>query len=52
MRADEMNAIPGIDMTATGNNIMRLKIKGGMTMKDLQYIFEFSMPPCDTFLFS
>ncbi len=31
-------------MTATGNNIMRLRINAGMTVKDLQNIFGFSTP--------
>ena len=31
-------------MTATGNNIMRLRINTGMTVKELQNIFEFSTP--------
>ena len=39
-----MNHIPVIDMTATGNNIMRMRINAGMTVKDLQDIFGFSTP--------
>ena len=39
-----MNHIPDIDMTATGNNIMRMRINAGMTVKDLQDIFGFSTP--------
>ncbi len=39
-----MNQIPVINMTATGNNIMRLRIKSGMTVKELQDIFGFSTP--------
>ena len=39
-----MNGIPVINMTATGNNIMRLRINAGMTVKDLQNIFGFSTP--------
>ena len=39
-----MNCIPVINMTATGNNIMRLRINTGMTVKELQNIFEFSTP--------
>ena len=31
-------------MTATGNNIMRLRINAGMTVKDLQNVFGFSTP--------
>ena len=39
-----MNCIPVINMTATGNNIMRLRINTGMTVKELQNIFGFSTP--------
>ena len=39
-----MNCIPVINMTATGNNIMRLRINAGMTVKDLQNVFGFSSP--------
>ena len=39
-----MNRIPVINMTATGNNIMRLRINAGMTVKDLQNVFGFSTP--------
>lgn len=39
-----MNTLPVIDMTATGTNIMRLRINAGMTVKDLQDIFGFSTP--------
>ena len=39
-----MNQIPVINTTATGNNIMRLRIKSGMTVKELQDIFGFSTP--------
>lgn len=39
-----MNTIPVIDMTATGTNIMRLRINAGMTVKNLQDIFGFSTP--------
>ena len=37
-----MNRIPVIDMTATGNNITRLRINAGMTVKELQDIFGFN----------
>ena len=37
-----MNRIPVINMTATGNNITRLRINAGLTVKDLQDIFGFS----------
>ena len=39
-----MNTIPVIDMTATGVNITRLRIRAGLTVKDLQLIFGFSTP--------
>lgn len=39
-----MNNIPVIDMTATGNNIMRMRINAGMTVKDLQDVFGFTTP--------
>jgi transcriptional regulator with XRE-family HTH domain len=39
-----MNRIPVINMTATGNNITRLRINAGLTVKDLQDIFGFSTP--------
>ena len=39
-----MNRIPVIDMTATGNNINRMSINAGLTVKDLQDIFGFSTP--------
>ena len=39
-----MNCIPVINMTATGNNIMRLRINAGMTVKDLQDVFGFTTP--------
>ena len=39
-----MNRIPVINMTATGNNITRLRINAGLTVKDLQDFFGFSTP--------
>ena len=39
-----MNRIPVIDMTATGNNINRMRVNAGLTVKDLQDIFGFSTP--------
>ena len=39
-----MHRIPVIDMTATGNNINRMRINAGLTVKDLQDIFGFSTP--------
>ena len=39
-----MNCIPVINMTATGQNIMRLRIRNGMTVAQLQAVFGFSTP--------
>ena len=39
-----MNCIPVINMTATGKNIMRLRVNAGMTVKDLQDVFGFTTP--------
>ncbi len=39
-----MNTWPVIDMTATGNNIVRMRQRAGLTVKDLQDIFGFSTP--------
>ena len=39
-----MNAIPVIDMTATGKNIVRLRQNAGLTVKDLQDVFGFANP--------
>ena len=39
-----MNHIPVIDMTATGNNIALLRVKAGLSVKDLQSVFGFSTP--------
>ena len=39
-----MDHWPVIDMTATGNNIARLRRKAGLTVKDLQDIFGFNNP--------
>ena len=39
-----MNRIPVIDMTATGINIMRLRVNAGLTVKDLQDVFGFNTP--------
>ena len=39
-----MNRIPVIDMTATGINIIRMRVNAGLTVKDLQDIFGFSTP--------
>lgn len=37
-------AFPVIDMTATGHNIQALRIKNGMSVRDLQEKFGFSSP--------
>ena len=39
-----MDRIPVIDLTATGINIIRLRVNAGLTVKDLQDIFGFSTP--------
>ena len=39
-----MNIWPVIDMTATGQNIVRLRKRAGLTVKDLQDIFGFATP--------
>jgi len=39
-----MNRIPVIDMTETGINITRLRIRAGLTVKDVQDVFGFSTP--------
>ena len=39
-----MNRIPVIDMTATGNNITRMRMNAGLTVRDVQEIFGFSTP--------
>ena len=39
-----MNRIPVIDMTATGRNIARLRVRAGITVRDLQDIFGFNTP--------
>ena len=39
-----MNQIPAIDMTATGMNITRMRIRAGLTVRDLQAVFGFSTP--------
>ena len=42
-RFKEMN-LPSIDMTATGQNIRRLRRQAGLSVKDLQDIFGFATP--------
>ena len=39
-----MNLLPVIDMTATGMNITRMRIRAGLTVRDLQAVFGFSTP--------
>ena len=39
-----MDRIPVLDLTATGINIIRLRVNAGLTVKDLQDIFGFSTP--------
>ncbi len=39
-----MGALPMIDMIATGNNIIRMRQKNGLSVQDLQNIFGFSTP--------
>ena len=39
-----MNIWPVIDMTATGQNIVRLRKRAELTVKDLQDIFGFATP--------
>ena len=39
-----MNFWPVIDMTATGRNIAALRVRAGLTVKDLQTVFGFSTP--------
>ena len=39
-----MSILPSIDMRATGDNIMRMRWRMGMTVQDLQNIFGFSTP--------
>ena len=39
-----MNCIPVIDMTATGKNIASLRIRAGLSVRDLQDIFGFGTP--------
>ena len=41
--AGKMN-LPSIDMTATGQNIRRLRRQAGLSVKDLQDIFGFATP--------
>lgn len=36
--------MPTIDITATGNNITRMRKNAGLTVRDLQNIFGFGTP--------
>ena len=39
-----MNTMPVIDMTATGRNIVRLRVQAGLSVRDLQTVFGFTNP--------
>ena len=39
-----MGNIPSIDMTATGENITKLRMRAGLTVRDLQEFFGFATP--------
>ena len=39
-----MDHLPVIDMSATGLNITRMRIRAGMTVRDVQNIFGFATP--------
>lgn len=39
-----MNRMPVIDLSATGLNIVRLRVHAGLTVRDLQDIFGFATP--------
>ena len=39
-----MNAIPVINVTATGRNIVFLRKRAGLTVRDLQAVFGFANP--------
>lgn len=39
-----MDNIPTIDMVRTGNNIARLRMKAGLSVRDLQRILGFATP--------
>jgi len=41
---NKMSHIPTIDMVKTGQNIMELRKKAGLSVKDLQDIFGFATP--------
>ncbi len=39
-----MTHMPVIDLPATGRNIVRLRVHSGLTVRDLQDIFDFGTP--------
>ena len=39
-----MDNIPTIDMVRTGNNIVRLRVEAGLSVRDLQRILGFATP--------
>ena len=39
-----MNRMPVIDLPATGLNITRLRVRAGLTVRDLQDVFGFGTP--------
>lgn len=44
LEENQMEHIPNIDMTKTGQNIIRLREENNMSVKDLQDIFGFTTP--------
>ena len=44
MRKRAMGNIPSIDMTATGENITKLRMRAGLTVRDLQEFFGVATP--------
>jgi len=39
-----MGMLPSINMTATGNNIVQMRHRAGLSVQDLQNVFGFSSP--------
>ncbi len=39
-----MNSIPAIDLIKTGQNITELRLRAGLSVRDLQSIFGFATP--------
>lgn len=39
-----MGMLPSINMTATGNNIVQMRRRAGLSVQDLQNVFGFSSP--------